>query len=135
MKPDAGISPRILPRLPNMLRHTHKVRYTYHVTGTSRVVTNKQYVEPSLCPKFHLNSAFFPPFFSTMDKPLPPPLRIQVISSKPVKPSSAIPKLDAFLDDYQARHGPGDNATIRVQMQRLLESLKAEHVQAKKSRS
>ena len=70
-----------------------------------------------------------------MDKQLPPPLRIQIVSSKPVKPSSAIPKLDAFLDDYQARLGHGENATIRVQMQRLLESLKDERVQAKKSRS
>ena len=70
-----------------------------------------------------------------MDKQLPPPLRIQVVSSKSVKPSSAITKIDAFLDDYQARHGHGDNATIRVQLQRLLESLKDEQVQGKKARS
>ena len=69
-----------------------------------------------------------------MDKQHPPPLRIQVVSSQPVKPSSAIPKLDAFLDDYQARLGHGEDATIRVQLQRLLESLKDEPVQTKKSR-
>jgi hypothetical protein len=69
-----------------------------------------------------------------MDKQLPPPLRIQVVSSKPVTPSSAKSKLDAFLDDYQARHGHQDNATIRVQMQRLLQSLKDEQAQGKKAR-
>jgi len=69
-----------------------------------------------------------------MDKQLPPPLRIQVVSSRPVNPSSAITKLDSFLDDYQARNGHQDNATIRVQMQRLLQSLKDEQVQGKKAR-
>ena len=69
-----------------------------------------------------------------MDKQLPPPLRIEVVSSKPVEPSSVIPKLDAFVDDYQARLGHGENATIRVQLQRLLASLKDEQVQTKKSR-
>jgi hypothetical protein len=70
-----------------------------------------------------------------MEKQLSPPLRIQVVSSTPVKPSSAIAKLDAFLDDYHARQAHDDNATIRVQMQRLLESLKDEQVRGKKGRS
>jgi len=67
-----------------------------------------------------------------MDRQLPPPLRIQVVSSRPIKPSSAITKLDAFLDDYQERRGHGDDAAIRVQMQRLLESLQDEEVQGKR---
>jgi len=67
-----------------------------------------------------------------MDK-LSPPLRIQVVSSKPVNPSSALTKLDAFLGDYQARRRHEDNAAIRVQMQRLFESLKDEEVQAKEA--
>lgn len=58
-----------------------------------------------------------------MDKQLSPPLRIQPVASTPVKSSSAIVELNAFLDDYNARHERSDNATIRVQIQRLIESL------------
>jgi hypothetical protein len=69
---------------------------------------------------------------STMDKQLSPPLRIQVDSSTPVKPSSATTGLAAFLNDYQGRRRPEDNAVVRAQLQRLLKSLKDEEVQRKK---
>lgn len=70
-----------------------------------------------------------------MDKQLPPPLRVQLVVSRPVKPSSAIAELDAFLDDYYGRRGHGDNVAVRVQIQRLLESLKDEEVQTKKGKA
>lgn len=70
----------------------------------------------------------------TMESPLTPPPRIQVISTTEITPRIARKRITAFLDDFQARstsaHG-GDTAGT-VQLQKLMDALKEEFPRAKK---
>jgi hypothetical protein len=86
----------------------------------------------TLGPRAHLGNFLALAPRLAMDKQLSPPLRVQAVSSRPVKTWSAIAQLDTFLDNCTARSGHDGNAAVRAQMQRLLESLKDEEAQARK---
>jgi hypothetical protein len=63
-----------------------------------------------------------------MDPPLHPPLRIQPISSSSISVKHAQKRLEAFLDDFQARSSAsqGGNTAVTVQLQKLKDALREE---------
>ena len=71
-----------------------------------------------------------------MDRPLSPPLRIQVISATAIPPKTAQKHLAAFLDDFQARStsAQGGSTAVTVQLQKLMDALKEERVKKRKDK-
>lgn len=61
-----------------------------------------------------------------MDKPLSPPLRIQVISATDISEKTSRKRLAAFVDEFQSRNtsAQGGNTAITVQLQKLIDALK-----------
>ncbi|KAG8870194.1 hypothetical protein FRC20_000247 [Serendipita sp. 405] len=58
-----------------------------------------------------------------MDPPLQPPLRIRIDSSRPISSKRSAHTISTFLSEYQSREG---DATVVVQMQRLVKALEEE---------
>jgi hypothetical protein len=63
-----------------------------------------------------------------MDPPLQPPLRIQPLSSTAISVKHTERRLEAFLDDFQARStaSQGGNTAVTVQLQKLKDALQEE---------
>lgn len=63
-----------------------------------------------------------------MDPPLQPPLRIQPLSSSSISVKRTQKRIEAFLDDFQARStvSQGGNTAVIVQLQKLKDALKEE---------
>jgi hypothetical protein len=63
-----------------------------------------------------------------MDPPLQPPLRIQQLSSSSLSMKHAQRRLEAFLNDFQARNtgSQGGNTAVTVQLQKLKDALREE---------
>jgi restriction endonuclease S subunit len=69
-----------------------------------------------------------------MERPLSPPLRIQVISTDEIPPRTAQKRIAAFLDDFQARSTSTQegNTAVTVQLQKLMDALKEDYQHVKK---
>ena len=70
----------------------------------------------------------------TMERPLSPPPRIQIISANEISTKVARKHLANFLDDFQARStsAQGGNTAVTVQLQKLIDALKEESQRVKK---
>lgn len=60
-----------------------------------------------------------------MDVPLHPPVRIHTLASTPVSTKTAEKRLNAFIEDFQARStaSQGSNTAVTVQLQKLKDTL------------
>lgn len=69
-----------------------------------------------------------------MDAPLNPPARIQPFSVTPISTRSTQKRIDAFMNEFQARTtaGQGINTAVTVQLQNLRDALHEEHERRKK---
>ena len=72
-----------------------------------------------------------------MDPPLQPPLRVQQLSSSSISVKHAQRRLEAFLDDFQARSTASQegNTAVTVQLQKLKDALKEERHRRERIRS
>ncbi|KXN90348.1 hypothetical protein AN958_04381 [Leucoagaricus sp. SymC.cos] len=63
-----------------------------------------------------------------MDVPLHPPVRIHTLASTPLSTKNAEKRLDAFIEDFQARStaAQGGNTAVTVQLQKLKDALREE---------
>ncbi|KAF5362050.1 hypothetical protein D9756_002091 [Leucocoprinus leucothites] len=63
-----------------------------------------------------------------MDNPLHPPVRIQALASTSLSTKSAEKRIEAFIDDFQARStaSQGSNTAVTVQLQKLKDALREE---------
>lgn len=63
-----------------------------------------------------------------MDAPLNPPMRLQAHSVRSVSSKATQKRLEAFLDDFQARTtaSQAGNTAVTVQLQKLKEALREE---------
>lgn len=60
-----------------------------------------------------------------MDVPLHPPVRIQTLATTPLSTKNAEKRLEAFIQDFQARStaSQGGNTAVTVQLQKLKDAL------------
>jgi hypothetical protein len=63
-----------------------------------------------------------------MDPPLQPPLRVKPLSSSSVSSKHTQKRLEAFIDDFQARStaSQGGSTAVTVQLQKLKDALQEE---------
>ncbi|KAJ3564664.1 hypothetical protein NP233_g8144 [Leucocoprinus birnbaumii] len=63
-----------------------------------------------------------------MDIPLHPPVRIQTLASSSLSTKSAEKRIEAFIEDFQARStaSQGSNTAVTVQLQKLKDAIREE---------
>lgn len=75
---------------------------------------------------FFLSPVNYPATFQNiMDVPLSPPLRIQTLNSTSLSTKHAEKRMEAFIDDFQAKStaAQGGNTAVTVQLQKLRNAL------------
>lgn len=71
-----------------------------------------------------------------MDPPLSPPVHIQPFASSQLTLKATQKRLEAFLEDFEARStsAQGGNTAVTVQLQKLADALKTERKQKKEDK-